>query len=172
MSDTPARRPIHRGRVVDLGLEAVPLPDGRVIELEVVRHPGGAAVVALDAAHRVCLIRQWRHAAGGWVWEIPAGKLDPGEAPLVTAQRELAEEAGVHATEWASLGDMLSTPGFCDEVIHLYAARGLTLGAPATEAHELIEVHWFPIATAQAMARDGTIRDAKTVIALLRLPAR
>jgi ADP-ribose pyrophosphatase len=162
------RKSIFRGRVIDLALERVTLPNGRETELEIVRHPGGAAAVALDAQGKVCLLRQFRHAAGGWLWELPAGKLDPGEAPLATAQRELQEEAGLLAADWHSLGRMVSSPGVFTEVIHLYLARGLTQVASATEEHELIEVHWLPFDRALAMARDGEITDAKSVVGLFR----
>ena len=161
-----SRRPLYRGQVVDLGIEAVCLPDGQRLELEVVRHPGGAAVVALDERERVCLLRQYRHAAGGWLWELPAGKIDPGEAPEQTARRELEEEAGLRAADWCSLGSVLTTPGFCDEVIHLYRARGLTRVTARPQAHELIEVHWVDYDEALQRVRGGDIRDAKTIIGL------
>ena len=92
---TTKLHPIYRGKIIQLNLETVALPNGKEIELEIVHHPGGVAVLALDNAGRLCLIRQYRHAAGGWLWEIPAGKLEAGEAPELTAQRELLEEAGV-----------------------------------------------------------------------------
>ncbi len=166
------RTPVHRGRVVDLGIEEAELPNGRTATLEVVRHPGGAAVAAVDAAGRVCLVRQWRHAAGGWIWELPAGKLDPGEDPADTARRELEEEAGVRAGTWEPLGSIWSTPGFCDEVIHLYLARELDPVPTQHEVHEVIEVHWVPWADALARARSGELRDAKTVIGLYRAADR
>lgn len=153
---------------MDLGVEPVTLPDGRTFALEVVRHPGGAAAVALDGVGRVCLLRQYRHAGGGWLWEVPAGKIDPGEAPAETARRELAEEAGVVAERWDGLGSILTTPGFCDEVIHLYLARDLTSVKARPGVHEVLEVHWMPLTTAWEWARDGEIRDAKTVAALFR----
>ncbi len=162
------RRTVHRGRVVDLGIEGVELPDGGRLFLEVVRHPGGAAAVALDEGGRVCLLRQFRHAAGGWLWELPAGKLDPGEDPLATARRELAEEAGVDAARWEALGSILPTPGFCDEEVHLFLARDLRPVPTAHGAHERIEIHWVAFDEAVAQAAAGAIRDAKTAVGLLR----
>lgn len=156
------------GRVIRVTTDEVVLPNGHRAELEVVHHPGGAAAVAVDAERRVCLLRQYRYVAGGWLWELPAGKLEPGEPPLATAQRELTEEAGVAASRWASLGTSLSSPGVFSEVIHLYLATGI---APATTAHEraeVIEIHWLPFATACEWALAGTITDSKTVIGLLR----
>lgn len=168
-----ARRSIYHGALVDLGMESVTLPDGRDIELEIVRHPGGAAICALDARGAVCLLRQYRHAAGGWLWELPAGKLEPGEPALLTAQRELAEEAGVVAGDWQPLARFFTTPGFCDEVIHLFLARDLGTVPARHEAHECIEIHWRPLDEALAMADHGEIHDAKTLLGLFhaaRLP--
>lgn len=162
------RTPIYQGTFLDFGIEAAALPDGRALSLEVVRHPGGAAAVAVDDAGRVCLLRQYRHAGGGWLWEVPAGKIDAGEVPAATARRELAEEAGVAAGRWDDLGAILTTPGFCDEVIHLYLARNLTSVEAKPGPHEVLEVYWMPLVTAWEWARDGQIRDAKTVVALFR----
>jgi ADP-ribose pyrophosphatase len=153
---------------VDLGIEQVALPNGHDIALEVVRHPGGAAVAAVDGENRVCVLRQYRHAAGGWIWEVPAGKLDPGEAPFATAERELAEEAGLAARSWSELGRLFTTPGFCDEVIHLYLARDLRSVPARRGAHELIEIHWLGFAEALDQAQWGEIQDAKTVAVLFR----
>jgi len=161
-----ARRSLYQGQVVDLGIEAVRLPDGRSLELEVVRHPGGAAIVALNAQQELCLLRQYRHAGGGWLWELPAGKLEPGEAALTTAQRELEEEAGVRAHHWHTLANVLTTPGFCDEVIHLFLARELQSVPVQHQEHECIEVHWLPFTQALDMAQRGDIRDAKTLLGL------
>jgi len=162
----PSRRSIYKGQVVDLGIETVCLPNATRLELEVVRHPGGAAVVALDERDRVCLLRQYRHAAGGWLWELPAGKIDPGEKADDTAKRELEEEAGLRAGDWQTLGRILTTPGFCDEVIHLYQARDLQRCNARPQAHEVIEIHWIDHAEALRRVRNGDIRDAKTVIGL------
>jgi ADP-ribose pyrophosphatase len=160
------RRPIYRGNVVDLGMEHVQLPDGRSTDLEIVRHPGGAAVAALNERNEVCLLRQYRHAAGGWLWELPAGKLEPDEPALSTAQRELEEEAGLRARDWLPLAQVFSTPGFCDEIIHLFLARGLQTVPTRHETHECIEVHWRLLDEALDMGSRGEIRDAKTLLGL------
>jgi ADP-ribose pyrophosphatase len=133
-----------------------------------VYHPGGAAILALDDANRVCLVRQYRHAAKGFIWELPAGKLDNKEPPLQTAQRELEEEAGRRASEWRSLGDCLSSPGIFTEVIHLFLATGLTEVPNQLEAAEVLDAHWVPFDEAVRMAQSGEIRDGKTLAALLR----
>jgi 8-oxo-dGTP pyrophosphatase MutT (NUDIX family) len=161
-------RTIYEGRVVRLTVERVSLPNGTVADLEIVHHPGGAAVVAIDEQGRVCLLRQFRHAAQDWIWELPAGKIDNREPPLETAQRELEEEAGMRAGHWRSLGEALSSPGVFTEVIHLYLATALRATEHRPEEHEVFEVHWLPLARALAMARSGEIRDAKSVIGLFR----
>ena len=165
------RKSIYRGQVIDVGLDRIELPNGQQAELEIVRHPGGAAVVALDANQRVCLLRQYRHAAGGWLWELPAGKIDPGEAPFSTARRELEEEAGVVADTWLPLGHMHSSPGVFTEVIHLYLARGLRSVGHDHEDHEIIAIHWIPFEEALRRANDGALTDAKTLIGLFRAAA-
>ena len=165
------RRTVFQGKVVDVGLERVRLPTGRDVELEVIRHPGGAAAVAIDDRSRVCLLRQYRHVAGGWLWELPAGKIDLGEPPAVTAERELAEEAGVVAASWDSLGRIHSSPGVFAEVIHLFLARGLSEVDLGHESDEVIEVHWVPMADALARCTDGRITDAKTLVGLYRADA-
>ena len=164
--------PVFSGRVIKVNVETVRLPNGHVIDLEIIHHPGGAAVVALDAQQRVCLIRQFRHAAGGWIWELPAGKLEPDEPPLLTAQRELVEEAGREASDWQSLGAYVSSPGVFTETVHLFMARGLRPAKIAHEAAEIIEIHWIPIAEACQRALSGELVDGKTVVGLLRAQAR
>jgi len=170
-SNTGGRRSVYRGKIVDVAVEQVRLPTGRDVELEVIRHPGGAAAVAIDDRRRVCLLRQYRHVAGGWLWELPAGKLDPGEGPAVTAERELAEEAGLVAASWDSLGHLHSSPGVFAEVIHLYLARGLSEVDLGHEGDEVIEVHWVSLDQALDWCLDGTITDAKTLIGLYRAAA-
>ena len=168
----PDKQTVHfQGRVIRVTTDEVLLPNGHRTLLEVVHHPGGAATVALDAQARVCLLRQYRYVAGGWLWELPAGKLEPAEPPLATAQRELAEEAGVSAREWRSLECVLSSPGVFTERLHLFLATGLEPARAAHERAEVIEVHWIPFAEARAWALGGTITDAKTVIGILRAAA-
>ena len=161
------RKPIYQGEVIDLGLETVTLPSQQILRLEVVRHPGGAAVVALDDIDQLCLLRQYRHAAGGWIWELPAGKIDHPESPEQTARRELQEEAGVTARQWQNLGNFLSTPGFCDERIHLYLAQTLSQTETDRHPHEVIEVHWVNFEQAIEWLQCGEIVDAKTILGLL-----
>jgi ADP-ribose pyrophosphatase len=159
---------IYRGRLIELGLETAVLPNGATIELEIVRHPGGAVVLALDEADRVCLLRQYRHVVGDWIWELPAGVIEVGEDPLETAQRELREEAGLIAAQWRELGTMLPSPGFCSEELYLYQAGNLSHVGADIQPDEQIEVHWHTLEQVRAMAVDGRIRDAKTLVALYR----
>jgi len=154
--------------MIVVNVETVRLPNGHVADLEIIHHPGGAAIVAVDTTQRVCLLRQYRHAVGGWVWELPAGKLELREPPLATAHRELIEEAGTDAQSWLSLGIYVSSPGVFTEIVHLYLAQGLDSVKMAHEAGELIEVHWVGLEEACARAEDGDINDGKTIVGLLR----
>jgi len=158
----------HRGRIIEVSTEVLHYPDGRDQEIDLVRHPGAAAVVAIDSAGRVCFVRQYRHGIEDFLWEIPAGKLDPGEAPAVCAVRELHEETGVTARRWLSLGLYLPAPGIYTEVIHLYLARDLDIGAAAPDADEELEVAWVSMPEALRRVRSGEWNDGKTALALLR----
>lgn len=168
-------RTVYRGRVFDVHLDRVRFPDGSVGELEVLRHPGAAAVLPVfraaegpgNAGPRVVLLRQYRYAAGGEIWEVPAGKLEAGESPRVCARRELEEEAGLRARELRALTAIYTTPGFTDERIHLFLATGLERSETSHESSEFIETRELPIERAIAMLRSGEIEDAKTVCALL-----
>jgi len=166
------RKMIYEGRVIQVSVDTVDLPNGVRLPLEIVRHPGGAAVVALDAEDRICLLRQYRHAAGGYIYELPAGKLEPGEAPDVTVRRELVEEAAVHAAHWEPLGAYFSSPGVFTEVIHLYLATQLSPAQGAPERGEVFQVEWWPLEKALAQARSGELTDGKTIIGILRAAAR
>jgi len=165
---------IHQGRIIRLEEHTVEFPDGSEGTLDVVRHPGAAAVVPfLDDPSatdpHLLLIRHFRHAASGWLWEIPAGKLDVGEAahPERCAMRELQEETGYSAAAVTHLLSIVTTPGFSDEVIHLYMATGLTKGAHAREADEFMELHELPISKVRKMIQGKEIIDGKSLVALL-----
>jgi ADP-ribose pyrophosphatase len=164
-------RRVYSGRVLDLDIDTVRFPDGSVGELEMIRHSGASAVVPVlsqaTADPEILLIRQFRHAADGPVWEVPAGRLEPGETPDTCAHRELVEEAGVRAGRLDRLTTIYTTPGFTDERIHLFVARDLTPTEHRREADEFIETHRLPLSHALQLIRSGEITDAKTVISLL-----
>lgn len=168
-------RVVYQGGFFTVRRDRVRLPDGRVGELEILRHPGAVAILPVyrpgewqrgDGA-AVVLLRQYRYAAGGYVWEVPAGKLDTGESPEACARRELEEEAGLQAGELWPLTSILTTPGFTDERIDLYAATGLTPGRAAPESTEFIETETLPVAEALALVERGEISDSKTICTLL-----
>lgn len=167
-ADDSRRRSVYRGKVVDLGVETAELPNGEVWELEVVRHQGAAAVLPITEEGEVILVRQWRHATGGWLLEVPAGKLDPGEAPEACARRETEEEVGWKPGRLEPLGWIWTTPGFADEKIWLFLATELTPGEQALEEDELLSVVRMPLEEACRAALDGEIRDGKSICALLR----
>ena len=165
-------RRVYTGRVLDLDVDTVQFPDGSSGELEVIRHPGAAAVVPVASDPKgtdpvLLMLRQYRYAAGGPVWEIPAGRLDPGETPENCARRELREEAGVAAGRLDRLTTIWTTPGFTDEEIHLFWATDLKTAAHAREPDEFIEVVPRPLSEVLRGIRDGEIRDGKTVVAIL-----
>ncbi|KPK06433.1 MAG: ADP-ribose pyrophosphatase [Gemmatimonas sp. SG8_28] len=167
------RRAYH-GRLLEVEVETLEAPDGRRFDLEIIRHPGAAAVVPLLSDPgaddpRVLLLRQFRHAAAARLWEIPAGVLEEGEEPLACARRELAEETGATARSIDHLTTFYTTPGFTDEQIHLFVATGIEVGEPSHEHDEFIEVQVVALREALTMIRDGTIVDGKSIVALLYL---
>ena len=166
MKENGSSKQIYSGRVVHLHVDTVLLPNGMTVELEVIRHPGAAAVVPLKEDGTVILIRQFRHAAGGFIYEIPAGKLNSGEDPIHCAQRELEEEIGYRAARFELLSSIFTAPGFTDEVIHIYRGTGLTKGRQQLDKDEVLEVIEVPLQKALAMVREGQIRDAKTIVGL------
>lgn len=157
---------IYRGKVVHLFVEAALLPNGERIEQEIVRHPGASAVVPLLADGKVILIHQFRYAARGYIYEIPAGKLDPGEAPEGCAARETEEEIGYRVGKLEKLTTIFTAPGFCDEQIHIYLGTGLTLTRQNLGADEVLEVVEMSFEEAMKKIEDETIRDAKTIVGL------
>lgn len=165
------RRPIFRAGVIDLGAETVTLPNGLTVEMPIIRHPGAAAIVALDRAHRVAMLHQYRHAVGGTIWQIPAGCRGPSESGRQCAERELLEEAGVSAADWRHLGSIVTIPSICDERIELYLARDLSHSATSHEADEVIRVEWIDLARVIAMIRGGEVIDAKTIAAVFQANA-
>lgn len=161
-----SERRVHRGAQFELVTEQVDLPNGRRVALDLLRHPGASAVVPFLAPDRVLLIRQYRFATGGELLEIPAGKLDPGEAPEACALRELEEETGYRAGRLEKLGAIWTSPGFTDEVIHLFAAHDLTPTEQRLEPDEIIEL--VPLTLSEALGSlAGPVVDGKTATALL-----
>ena len=160
------RKNIYQGRVVNLNLETVRLPNGATVELEIIHHPGAAAIVPMKDEETVLLIRQYRHAVGGYILEIPAGTLRPGEDPGACAARELEEEIGFRPSALEPLAAFFTTPGFTDEVIHIYKATGLMPGKQNLDHDEVLEVVELPLREAIGRIGDGTIRDGKTIVGL------
>lgn len=157
----------YRGRSIVVAVDEVELPNGRRVALDVVRHPGASAVVPFETPSTVLLIRQFRHAAGGSILEVPAGKLEPGDTPEICAARELEEEAGRKAGRLEKLSWIFTTPGFTDEVIHLFAAFDLELVPMRHEHDEVIELVPLRLSTALELIWTGQLHDAKSALALI-----
>lgn len=159
-------REIYRGKIVHLFVESAALPNGKTFELEVVRHPGASAVVPLKEDGKVVLIYQYRHAAGGFIYEVPAGKLSPGEAPESCAEREVEEEVGYKVGTLEKLTTIFTAPGFCDEQIHLFLGTELVFSGQQLGEDEVLQVIEMPLEEAMNRIEDQTIRDAKSIVAL------
>jgi ADP-ribose pyrophosphatase len=163
---------IYTGKIISLDRDTVRFPDGSVGEMDMVRHPGASAIVPFlsDVAGddpQLLLLKQYRYAAGGYLYEVPAGRLDPGEAPRDCAVRELREETGCSAAQVDFLFTMFTTPGFTDERIHVFMASGLDRGDTAHEADEFMSVETVTLSRALRLIEEGEIKDAKTALAIL-----
>ena len=159
---------VYDGGLLKVYRDTVELIDGREAWREVIRHPGAVVVVPIDDEGNIHLVRQYRYPYGKVMMEVPAGKLEYGEEPFSAAKRELSEEIGAEAERWTEIGEMLPTPGFCDELQHVYLAEGLTFGDIHPDEDEFLEPVAIPLEKAVEMAVDGRLEDSKTVASILR----
>ena len=159
------------GRRIRVRVDEVERSDGHRTTREIVEHPGAVAILAWDG-ERLAMVRQWRHATGEVLLEIPAGTLEPDEPPTATAERELAEEAGLAAHHWETGPEFFTAPGFCDELMHLYLATALAEGSAEADADEVLEPAWLTLDDALQAIDDGRIRDAKTIVGVSWLARR
>ena len=162
------RERLHSGRVFDITIENVTFPNGVNRNMEIIRHPGASAIVPLTDDNNVLMLKQYRHAVGSVMWEIPAGTFDGDENPLACASRELIEETGFEAQAWDGLGAITPVPGYSDERIHLFLARDLAPAVQKLDADEFIEVQPLPLSQVAVMITSGEIEDAKTIAAIFR----
>lgn len=172
-SNVHERREVYRGRIFSLSVDRVTLPSGHTVTMEVVRHPGSVVLLPMPSLDRVILIRQYRYALDRFIWELPAGSLEPGESPRLGATRECEEEIGLVPQTLEELGELFPTPGFCDEWMKFYRCTDLTAPAPDSQARrdedEVIEPATFDVAEVRRMIRAGEIVDMKTVAGLALL---
>lgn len=160
---------LHKGNLIELHKERVEFPNGGHSFFDIVKHPGGAVIAAINTNDEICLIKQWRHAIQQTIWELPAGCLEPEEPALDTAIRELKEETGVTAKLWRDLGHITPSPGFSNELLFLFEARELELGTLKLDDAEQIEAYWIPLKNIRRMIENGEIIDAKTLALLYKL---
>lgn len=158
---------IYRGQILDLKLDTVVLPNGKTAPREVVVHPGAVTVAALTDLGEVLLVRQFRYPVGEALWELPAGKLEKKEDPLECAKRELAEETGFGAREWKHVSTFYTTPGFSDEIMYMYLAKGLYKEERDADDDEFLQVKAVLLSMALEMVLSGEIKDAKTITGIL-----
>ena len=165
---TKERSTAFQGCLLRLDVDTITLPDGKEAVREYIRHPGGVGVVALTDEGEVLLVKQYRYPYGEVLTEIPAGKRDKGEDPLVTGMRELEEETGYRAAHYTPLGVMYPTPGCCDEKVYIYLATGLTAAEAHPDADEFLDVERCPLDEMVQKVLAGEITDAKTQIGILK----
>ena len=164
-------RQVFKGRILDVRVDTVALPNGRQSTREIVHHPGGVGILALDDENNVLTVTQYRYAYGKLLLEIPAGKLEPGEDPRAAAIRELREETGARAGRFEALGEIYPSPGYCDEIIRLYLARDLTFGDTHPDEDEFLTLWRIPFPQLREKVLAGEVTDAKTVAAVLKAGA-
>jgi ADP-ribose pyrophosphatase len=157
---------VHQGRVFTLVTENITLSNGTTFDIDIIHHPGASAIVPLTAQNTVILIRQYRHAVGDYIWEIPAGTLDPGESPAACAKRELTEETGFLANQLKKLGEITPVPGYSDERIHIFLATELSPAEQNLDKDEMLNVHEISFDNAMEMIYKGEIQDSKTIAGL------
>ncbi len=172
MTGKVSSRRVYTGRIISLDVDQVRFPDGSTGELEMVRHPGASAIVPFLSDPgaddpQLLLIRQYRYAAEEWLYEIPAGRLDPGETPEACARRELAEETGCTTARLERLYTLYTTPGFTDEKIHIFMASGLERGTPRHESDEHMDVETVALSDALRMIQEGVLKDAKSALGIM-----
>lgn len=160
---------LHRGRVINLRVDTIDVGGGKTVQREIIEHPGAVVIAAVDDEGRVLMVRQYRHAAGEALLELPAGTMEPGEEPTVTAVRELQEETGYYPGELTPAGGYFSTPGFCNEFLHLFIARHLRAQPLKGDDDEEIEVEAVPVEDIPSLVLSGKIKDAKTIAGLFVL---
>ena len=161
------RQILHRGRVYNLIRENVTLDNGVTTDMEYIEHPGATAIIPMFSDSRVLLLKQYRHSLREYIWEIPAGTLDPEEEILECAQRELIEETGYSADQWQKLGEITPLPGYSDERLHIFLATDLQPAEQDLDRDEIIHVHKVNFSDAIEMIESGNIQDAKTIAGLL-----
>ena len=165
---TLEQKEIYRGKIITVHVDRIRQSSGRTADREVVEHHGGVGVLPLDDYGRVCCVRQFRYPYREQVLEVPAGKLEEGEEPLTCAVRELSEETGFSAESFVYLGQLYPSPGYCSEILHLYLATGLRAGSAHPDEGEELNVEWYTLEELLDMCMRGEIKDAKTVVAILK----
>lgn len=160
---------IYNGKIINVRADRAELPNGKEAKREVVEHPGGVTIAALTDKNELMFVRQFRYPYGEVILEIPAGKLEYGEDPFEAGKRELREETGAVAQEYLNMGKFYPTPGYCGEIIHMYAAKGLTFTDLDPDEDEFLAVERIPLEKAVDMVLNNEIRDGKTQAAVLKV---